>query len=65
MREVKLANIFVIRCLYTGLKCICRLLMLVGSRNEKPFSDVFVSVGRMLVCLRYKEQLRGDVVAGI
>jgi hypothetical protein len=54
MQEEKGAYIFIIGRLYTGLKCIRRLLMLVGSGNEKTLSDVFVSIGRMLVCLRGK-----------
>jgi hypothetical protein len=31
--------------------------MLVGGGDEKSFSDVFVSIGRMLVCLHRKSWL--------
>jgi len=57
MQVAKHADIFIVGRLYTGLKCIRRLLMLVGSGNEKSLSDVFVSIGRMLVCLRRKSWL--------
>ena len=57
MQVAKHADIFIVRHLYTGLKCIRRLLMLVGSGNEKPLNGVFVSIGRMLVCLRRKSWL--------
>ena len=51
MQVAKHADIFIVRRLYAGLKGIRGLLVLVGSGNEKSFSDVFVSIGRMLVCL--------------
>jgi hypothetical protein len=48
------ADIFIVGNLYTGLKCVCGLLMLFSSRDKEAFSDEFVSMSRMLMCLRYK-----------
>ena len=47
----KPANIFIVGRLYAGLERIGRLFMLVGGRDEKSFSNVFVSISSMLVCL--------------
>ena len=55
-------DIFIVGRLYTGLKRIRRLLMFVSGRDEKAFRGEFVSIGRMLMCLRYKDRdkrLRG------
>jgi hypothetical protein len=49
------ADIFVVGHLYTGLKCICGLLMLLRGRDKEAFNGKFVSMSRMLMCLRYKE----------
>lgn len=50
------ADIFIVGRLYTGLKRIRGLLMLVSGRDEKAFRGEFVSVSRMLMCLRCKER---------
>jgi len=55
MQVTRHADIFIVGRLYTGLKRIRGLLMLVGGRDEKAFCGEFVSIGRMLMCLRYKE----------
>jgi hypothetical protein len=57
MQVTKYADIFIVGRLYAGLKSIRGLLMLVGSGNKKSFSGVFVSISRMLVCLRRKNWL--------
>jgi hypothetical protein len=49
-------DIFIVGRLYTGLKRIRGLLMFVSGRDEKAFSGEFVSISRMLMCLRYKER---------
>ena len=49
-------DIFIVGSLYTGLKRIRGLLMLVSGRDNKAFSGEFISIGRMLMCLRYKER---------
>lgn len=49
-------DIFIVGRLYAGLKRIRGLLMLVSGRDEKAFRGEFVSIGRMLMCLRYKER---------
>jgi hypothetical protein len=67
MQAAKHADIFIVGHLDTGFKCIRRLLMLVGSGNEKSLGDVFVSIGRMLMCLRRKSWLiksHGWVIVG-
>lgn len=48
------ADMFIVGRLYTGLKCICRLLMFLSGRNKEAFSGEFVSISRMLMCLQYK-----------
>jgi hypothetical protein len=50
------ADIFIVGQLYTGLKCVCGLLMLFSGRDKEAFSDEFVSIIRMPMCLRYKER---------
>lgn len=50
------ADIFIVGQLYTGLKCVCGLLMLLSGRDKEAFSDEFVSIIRMPMCLRYKER---------
>ena len=50
----KPANIFIVGRLYAGLERIGRLLMLIRGRDEKSFSNVFVSISGMLVCLGRK-----------
>lgn len=49
-------DIFIVGQLYTRLKCVCRLLMLLRGRDKEAFSDEFVSIIRMPMCLRYKER---------
>jgi hypothetical protein len=49
-------NIFIVGRLYTGLKRIRGLLMLVSGGDEEAFGGEFVSIGRMLMCLRYKDR---------
>jgi hypothetical protein len=56
MQATRQADIFIVGGLYTGLKRIRGLLMLVSGRDEEAFSGEFVSIGRMLMCLRYKER---------
>ena len=48
------ADIFIVGCLYTGLKCVCSLLVFLSGRDKEAFGDVFVSTSRMLMCLWYK-----------
>lgn len=64
MRVGRHADIFIVRRLYAGLKCIRGFLMLISGGDEKTFGDEFISISRMLVCLRYKSVLRGHAVAG-
>jgi hypothetical protein len=50
------ADIFIVGRLYTGLKCVCGLLVFLSGRDKEAFSGEFVSTSRMLMCLGYKER---------
>lgn len=54
MQSDEYADIFIGRHLYTGLKCICGLLVFLSGGNEEAFSDEIISISRMPMCLRYK-----------
>ena len=55
-KVTRYANIFIVGHLYTGLKCVCGLLMFLSGMDEDAFSSEFVSISRMLMCLQYKER---------
>ena len=54
MQSGEYADIFIGGYLYTGLKCVCGLLVFLSGRNKEAFSDGIVSISRMPMCLRYK-----------